>query len=173
MEDKTLNSTNGRDLSELMTAGRDARPLWSVDELGAILEHQLNSSLLFDLGAFSREAEASLSGSRGAAGTPETFGQLLLHPRPPPELLVFVKDFGRGHRTDPASPLPKEIATVLYYGAIAAALTRRGTKISQLGDADLLAGLKWCASRPWMTAPIRELFLECVERLGASPTPKT
>lgn len=135
-------------LSDLM--GLDAQT-WQPEELGAIFRHQLQTSLAVDL---------------GVTGPPNTFGELLQDPRPPLELLIRTKDFGKQHRNDPASPLPHDIATVLYFAGIVAALTRCDQRITQLDDDSLRAGIEWVMALPWLDEPTRALFNEGRNRAG-------
>jgi len=166
MEEHALDNVDPRALSVLMVTGHETDPAWTPAELGTILRHQLDTGLMFDLCPFSRDAKASLDASWTEYGeTLQTFGQLLLHARPPLDLLLFLKDFGKSHRADPHSPLPKEIATALYYAAIAVALARHGKSISQLQAAELRAGMEWAAAQDWMDASLREVFRDALKRL--------
>ena len=57
---------------------------------------------------------------------------------------------------NPASPLPRDIATVLYFAGIVVALTRCGERISQLDDAALRAGIEWAMSLPRLDEETRD-----------------
>lgn len=134
---------------------------WRPEELGAILAHQLGAPLAGDLGCYVADLDRTLA----AAGI-RTFGQLLFHPQPPVELLEAVKCFAKASRADPDSPLPDEVATVLYFAAIAAALLRRGQRITQMGDEALRYGLAWVGRQAWLDAQSRALFDEASAALG-------
>jgi hypothetical protein len=121
-------------LSKLMNLDEEA---WPPDELAAMLRHQLRSKL-----------------------ESETFGDVLHAASPAIESLKRIKDFGKQHRNDPASPLPRDIATVLYFAAIAAALAKCGQRISQLDDASIRAGVEWAVALPWLDESTRALFVE-------------
>jgi hypothetical protein len=99
-----------------------------------------------------------LCGARGLLLS--SFADLLHHPRPPLEMLRMTKRFAKAARHHPDSPLPPQVANVLYYASIAAALLRCGRRISELDDASLQKGLAWCTSRDWVDAPLRGLLRE-------------
>lgn len=117
--------------------------VWSPDELAAMFRHQLRSKL-------------------GA----ETFGEALHAASPAIASLKQIKDFGKQHRNDPASPLPRDIATVLYFAAIAAALAKCGQPISQLDDASIRAGIEWAAALPWLDESTRAMLVEGKQHVG-------
>jgi RNA polymerase sigma-70 factor (ECF subfamily) len=103
----------------------------------------------------------------GAAGRrPRSLGELLHHPSPLPELLEQAKDFAKENRNDPESPLTREVATVLYYAAIAAALARCGRRITRSDDEALRRGFQWCCKQPWLDEATRGLLDEGLLRLG-------
>jgi hypothetical protein len=128
----------------------DAKPtdLWKPDELRSIFLHQL---------------AAPLDGDLGAAST-QTFGQLLRDERPPLALLRSVKDFAKRSRNS-ESPLPEDVATALYFAAIAAALLRHGERISDLDDKGLARGFGWGVAQPWVDDDTKRLFAEAARKL--------
>ena len=83
-------------------------------------------------------------------------------PQPPLELLELVKDFAKANADHPENGLPKEIAAVLYYGCIAAALVRLKARISKLSDAELRRGLGWAVEQPWVDEETRQLLARAV-----------
>src|SRR5205085_1872867 len=87
----------------------------------------------------------------------KSFLDLFRHPNPGVELLAVAKEYAKGCRADPDGPLPPEVATVLYYAAIAAALTRHGVRITGQAPAAVRAGLGWVAAQPWVGDEIRAL----------------
>ena len=96
-----------------------------------------------------------------------SFNDLLHHPRPPIELLELTKAFAKACRSHPDSPLPDEVATVLYLGSIVAAMTRCDRPISKLGSDGLRHGLDWALNQPWLDQPTRNLLEE--GRRGVDP----
>src|SRR5688572_25842910 len=93
-------------------------------DAGAILRHQLDAPL-----AELEFADAPAALPAADPGPPlQSFLDLMTHPSPPQLLLRRVKEWAkRGmeqHEGDDAFPVPREVAGVLYYAAIAVALAR-------------------------------------------------
>jgi hypothetical protein len=148
-----------------MTTASDvgSRGRWRPDELGEILRHQLEAPLLFDLGSSS--SGTHFTDEQGAPVEPDasgvsSFGELFLHPRPPLPMLRLTKRFAKTSDRRTANPLPEEVATVLYYAAIVAALLRHGERISRVSDSTLREGTDWVLEREWVGGPLRGLFEE-------------
>ena len=154
-------------LARMMELKSDEGALWDTDDLEGILEHQLAASLEADLADLRPGLPARLEELGAADGPPiATFRDLLEHPRPPLELLELTKQFGKRCRSNPDGPLPDDIATVLYLAAIAAAMTRCGTRITKLGDEGMRHGLQWALRQPWLDASMRELLEHGCEVFG-------
>jgi hypothetical protein len=101
----------------------------------------------------------------------KSFGDLLYHPNPLPELLELAKEFAKEHRADAESPLPREVATVLYYASIAAALARCGRRITRHDDATLRKGFQWGCEQPWVDEATRGLLREGLQQVGGMEAP--
>ncbi len=139
----------------------NADRLWRDEELGAILRHQMTAPLQVDLINLERGLAVKVRNLAESQGlTLKSFGDLLAHQNPPVELLKVTKDFAKACRMSPRGPLPREIATVLYFATIAAALVRCRRRITGLSDADLADGLRWILARPWLDTPTRALLEE-------------
>lgn len=141
--------------------GDDADRLWRDEELGAILRHQMTAPLQVDLINLERGLAVkvrSLAESQGL--TLKSFGDLLAHPNPPVELLRITKDFAKACRLSLHSPIPHDIASVLYFASIAAAMVRCRTRITGLSGDALADGLRWVLARPWLDAPTRSVVEE-------------
>ena len=67
------------------------------------------------------------------------------------------KDFAKANMDHLDGSLPKEVAAVLYYASISAALTRLDERISQLKDAELERGLRWAKDQAWVDKQIQQL----------------
>jgi hypothetical protein len=155
--------------------------LWGPDDLGAILAHQLRAPLLFDLQRVSAGGDGTAAGpapdpwAEAAARQIRSFGDLLAHPAPPRALLVMTKAFaktadaGGGGGAPPV--LPPEVASVLYFAAIAAALVHLGERISALDDRAMAAGMTWVLGRTWLAAELRPLLIQVQTLLSLGRDP--
>ena len=168
MESWDIEKTASVRLSRLM-GDEPAAPEWSEKDLEAILRHQLSVPLERDLGREFVSLDSRLSDLsypeqfRGLSRM--TFGELLLHPRPPEEALQLVKRFAKARKSDPIPLLPGEVATAIYYAAVVAAELRLNRSISTLRREELRAGVQWAISQGWIVDPLRSLFVEASRAL--------
>ncbi len=161
MAPRDIHQTDSRHLAKMMELSTETQRLWRPEEFGAILRHQLNAPLDYDLNTVDPGMTAKLQTWSTAGGQPlTTFGDLLRHPRPPLQLLEYLKQFGKTHRNDPESPLPRDIATLLYYAGIVVALIRCRRRITQLDDHSLRRGIEWAIAQPWVEESTRSIFRE-------------
>ncbi len=165
MPDHDPHTTEPQSLVHLMDLDLLGTQHWRPEELGAILAHQLAAPLVGDLRRYAPDLDRKLAAARA-----RTFGQLLFHTQPPVELLDAVKRFAKASRADPDSPLPDEIATVLYFAAIAAAMVRCGQRITHMGDEALQYGLAWVRRQAWLDPQSRALFDEASAALNRPDT---
>jgi hypothetical protein len=169
--DGALFKSAPKSLAAFLAAGAERARLWHPEELGAIFRHQMSAPILVDLGGFDPATAGRLRTlSEAQSLLLKSFLDLFLHPVPPIELLSLTKDFAKGNMEQPQSSLPNEVAAVLYYASIAAALVRLDQRISQLTDADLQRGLSWAKGLPWVDPHIRQLLGAALQKL-ASPGP--
>lgn len=163
----TDEKTDPRLLASVLDLESEGPLRWHASELAAVLRHQLGAPIRPDLEKASpdlaRRFDAATAGSPGAAAL--TFGSLLTDPAPPLELLQLAKDFAKKVMGAPDVPLPDEVATVLYYAAIAPALLRHNQRITGLTDDALRQGVTWAVSLDWVGDPIRPLFEQVLTRL--------
>lgn len=150
-----LGASGPKPLATLLAAGDESAGLWSPEEMAAIFRHQMAAPLAVDL------AEPP-AGEAPA----QSFSELLRQTRPAVALLEVVKDFAKTNADHPESGLPKEVAAVLYYACIGAALVRLGTRISKLTDAELRRGLGWAAGQPWVDEETRRLLAEALAKVA-------
>ena len=137
----------------MMALADHGERVWRPEELAAPVH--------LDLGNFApgdARRLQTLSGSQGLLL--KSFSDLLHHPQPPLELLEMVKQFAKTSRSHPDSPLPREIATLLYYAAIVVAMTRCGRRITNLDDQGLKEGIGWVLSQTWVDEPTKDIFKE-------------
>jgi hypothetical protein len=162
-----LTKGRARKLAALIHTGDESSPLWGADELAALFRHQMSAPMLMDLGSFDPRTAEQLKTMAAAQGLLlSSFSDLFNHPAPPLPLLQMVKDFAKANMDHPGSGLPREIATVLYYTSIAAALLRLDARISQLPDADLLRGLRKVQEQKWLDAPTKTLLDGALKKLS-------
>ena len=146
-------------LASLLASGGERSRLWRPEELAAIFRHQMSAPMVVDLGSFDARTALRLRHVSEAQGLVlKSFGDLFHHPAPVLELLELVKDFAKANVDQPESGLPGEIAAALYYTSIAAALVRLDTRITQLPDAALQAGLRQTLEQTWLDEKTKELL---------------
>ena|SRR5438093_9732349 len=152
-------------LAALLEIDQVPARVWRLDELTAIFKHQLAAPVQLDL------AEGTAGNAPALPSAfPEirTFDELFHYPKPPIELLKSVKEFAKANRDHPASALPREIATALYYGSIVVARWRCGEVITTLNDEELRAGIEWAIAQPWVDERTRSLLREASVALNSA-----
>lgn len=162
-----LLKSRANKLAALMATGVEHATLWRADELAAMFRHQLSAPVVVDLGSFDARTATRLRTLSEAQGLLlKSFADLFHHPSPAKELLELVKDFAKTNLDHPESGLPTEIASVLYYTSIAAALVHLNERISKLSDTDLRNGLRWAQQQPWLDEKTRGLLAEASKKLS-------
>lgn len=160
----TPDPTTTKSLARLLDLDDAAGDLWMPDELGAVLEHQLNAPLATDLGHLEPGLDARLAAISPDSGPPvRTFRDLFTHPHPPVELLESTKRFAKHCRNHARNALPVEVASVLYLLSIVVALRRCGRRISGLDSESLRYGVDWARRQPWLDETTRNLLREPYE----------
>ncbi len=167
MEYDEADTTAAGSLAKMMDALLDRQQHWEAGELAAILEHQLAAPLEVDLGAVAADVRARMASLASRAPSLRTFHDLFHHPEPPVELLDLTKRFAKQCRTQPAGPLPAEIATVLYFLAIAVARFRGGHQLSGLDIESLRGGIEWSLAQHWVDNQTRQLLQQGLSALTA------
>ena len=136
-------------LSELIAFDAQGRAIWPARELAAKLEEPLSK----------------LGGDLNCSKEIQTVRELLEHANPPIELLIRVKDLSKRR---PRDFFPPEMALLLYYGSIAAAMVRCGKRITKLRDDDLRNGFSWAIKEQWVPEEICELFRQGISQLNSA-----
>ena len=161
VEERDVSSMSPQSLARMMDLDERIGELWRPGELAAILEHQLSAPVEFDFSYLGEEASQRVRALSSVRGPQiRSFGDLLHHPHPPIELLELTKQFAKDCRKRPDGPLPGEIATVLYYASIVAAITKCGRRISKLDHQSLRYALDWALEQAWLDEKTRELLRE-------------
>lgn len=164
--EQTLLDSDSHDMAALLDSGSDDNRIWNPAELAAILKHQLSAPIQVDLASLEQRLASQLRLSAASQGLLlKSFGDLLHHPNPPVELLKLTKDFAKACRLTREGPLPREIATVLYFASIVVAMLRCRRRITRLADADLRRGVEQCLAQAWLDAPTRQLFEDGLKAL--------
>lgn len=130
---------------------------WDEQDLGPMLNHQLNAPLKSDLSMVFLNIQDTLQQVSDL-----TFGALLQHPRPPESALTLVKDFAKHLHREGEAAYPAKIATVLYYASIAAA-ARAGMKITSLSADKIREGCQWALTQTWLTPGLKQLFTNALD----------
>jgi hypothetical protein len=151
--------TDTRRFGRLWSEAAKTTRVWTEPETAAVLAHQLSAPVVFDLGGLNPTAAAWIGRLAAAEGLLiRSFRDLFLHPQPPVDLLRLTKEFAKAHLSDPESPLPREVAMVLYYASIAAALLHGRPEISRLPASEIRLGARWALDRSWLDPDLRRLF---------------
>ncbi|MDH3584325.1 MAG: hypothetical protein OER86_08935, partial [Phycisphaerae bacterium] len=133
---------------------------WQEDEFQAVLQGQMLAPLELELGTVDPVAWSSHFRALARAASPpiETLLDLFLHDDPPLDLLVAVKDYAKGLYHDDPSPLPREVAAVLYFASLAVAGRHHDRKITDLDDAAVRRGTAWASTQDWVDDTTRRLL---------------
>jgi len=132
-------------LSELIAFDAQGRAVWPAKELERMLGRQVGEFLKTEQSGSVRE--------------------LLESSNPSVEVLVELKNLAKRR---PKHLFPPEMAMLLYYGTIAAAMARCGERITKLRDEDLRDGFAWGIKQPWVPEGICELFRQANAKLNSS-----
>jgi hypothetical protein len=164
MAESEIERTDVQRWLELLRHDGTTESLWRPEEFADILRHQLGAPLAFDEPRLASELRAWLE----ASGDPvPTFGSLLLlDPQPPLPLLRLVKNFAKAARTQPGAAVPPEVATLLYFAAIAAALLRCRERITESDGVTLHRGFAWALAQPWADEATRALLQEAARQVS-------
>lgn len=153
-------------LADLLRMPLEPEPVWKPEDLEKILKGQLTAPIEFDLTALRPETANKLATAAAAQGLlVRSLQDLLGHPNPPLELLKMLKRFAKAGREQPDSPIPREVATVIYFASAAAGLARHGSRIADLDDAALREGLTWVGQQTWVDGATRSLVQEALRLL--------
>ena len=169
MPERDIRKSSLEALSRMMALKGDGS-VWRPDELGAILRHQLSAPLEFDLGSRAPRLASKVRTLAAAQGLRmKSFADLFAHPNPPAELLQLTKQYAKACGKRPESPLPREIAMLLYFLSIAVALVKCQQRISDLDDAQLRQGFEQFFKQSWVDEGSRAILSQGLECLTGKP----
>jgi len=144
-----------------MRVDETTRIAWRPDELGTILRHQLDARLDLDLKGLPGLLGEPLPAAMAAAQVPpHSYREILGQAATPIEVLRTAKEFFKLCRNHPRSPLPPEVAMVLYFACIAVAQVRHGQRITQMDEESLRKGIAWALQRPWVDEQTRGVLID-------------
>ncbi len=140
-------------LAELFNLGQADTPMpWSRDDLAAMLRHQLHQPL----------GPSPAAQNDGYASRPHL--DLFTRDHPPLARLRQVKDQAKAGGREDDSELPRDVATVLYYAALAAArMHHQDQPITRLDDEAFRVGLDWALQLPWLDPALKPLFSQAYD----------
>jgi hypothetical protein len=151
--DRDLTQTSPIQLSLLMGLD-ETQSLWSESDNSAMMRHLLDSPI---------PDHSTSSEPR------QTFGHILFSHHPDIEHLRRIKEFAKSCRANPQNGLPENLATVLYYAAIAVSRLRCKHPISQLSTMELRDGIEWSLARNWLPDSLTHLFHAIDRDLTTAP----
>jgi len=156
----------------LLDETADEERLWSDEDLRDVLAHQWSAPLGIDLagldeGTAGDVALAAMSGGQ----TLRSFEDLLEHPDPPLELLELAKEFAKRCLGSPHSAIPQDVARVMYFAGIAAALGHCGRRITSLSDESIANGIRWALAKDWLAQGPRNVLLLGLDALEGKGSP--
>jgi hypothetical protein len=159
-------------VASLLGLGDSQTRVWRPEELAAVFRHQMAAPVSVDLAALGPAPSQQLRTLADASGLLlKSFRDLFEHQQPPQGLLQLVKEFAKLNRHHPDSLIPGEVASVLYYMSIAAALVRRGERLTSLTDEKLREGFAWAKNQDWVDEQARCLLGLAENELSKSPAP--
>ena len=151
---REIHKVDPQSLVELLRVDDD-REVWPESELAEVFQHQLRTPLHFDL--------PELAGPWAE----RTFGQLLLDPTPPKEVLEQVKQFAKSAGDSQDPQLPKQVSALLYLVAIAVARLRLDDRITSADDRTVAKKWQWAIDQTWLDEPTRTILQDALQKIVA------
>ena len=171
MDANQLPSVEAKRLADMLDTDQQSQGLWQPEELGAVLRHQLSSVIQFDVGGLDPGCAGRLRALSDAEGLlVRSFLTLFQHPCPPVELLELTKQFAKACKNHPDSPLPSEVAEVLYLLSIVVAMVRCGRRITALDDRALRQSVTWALTQNWIDPDTRSILQQGLNALAGEET---
>lgn len=164
MQDESSTFGLNRDkLARLWKLGKGApgepRPSEDRQSKEELLRHHLAESLPMDAGlarVLPGIFTAVCEKLRPFAGC--SFGELLTDPRTDLLVIETIKDLHKHQAESVPSGPAQEVATIIYYAAIAVALVHHDARITKLSYESLSQSLDELSRYDWLPADMRQLF---------------
>ncbi len=160
-----LSQANATALAQILAFPDDEAP-WGAGDLGAMLRHQLRSPWLIHVPDDGASSVGDVDQSFAEAPI-ASLGALIRHPTPPKSLLALAKDHTKNLARRETATLPPEVARMLYYVVLAAAVRAGERDMTTLSDAQLRDGLAWAAAQEWIDPWLHDMLVEADCRLAA------
>jgi hypothetical protein len=161
-----------RKLADMLCPGTSAALQWRDEDLRDHLRMQLAAAMDVDLSSLKAHEAHSLRAVAESRGLVlKSFSDLFQHPAPPVALLKLVKDYAKANLTHPDSPIPQDVARLLYYASSAAALIRWGDGISAMSRVELRRGFEWALQRTWVDEGTKRIFSDALTHLATLEKP--
>lgn len=168
MAEHNAYDTDSQRLEGLVREQLGTGKVFAAHEVGAILRHQLAAPVAFDLGALEVVEAQRVRLITDAQGLLlRSFADLFGHAHPPLKLLELTKQFAKAHMSDPQSPLPQDVARVLYILSILTARRKCQAVITTQDDASIRAHARDILGQAWLDEATRAMLQEGLTALEA------
>lgn len=160
--DRLSDFSDSKAVSRLLDISAGSSNFWTDTELGTMLDHQLDSTIVSVIGA--SDPVSSLACHqvlRRFENEQLTFRQLFTHPQPNAELLLAVKQFAKSSIVSVDQPLPRPIALLLYNLSIAQSAAVHGRTVSSIEISEILKTLAWLETQDWLQAQVKAWIAQC------------
>jgi hypothetical protein len=134
-------------------------------ELGDKLKYCLAAPASEYLTIRGRSTEFPADSPSGSAAAAMTLGEMLPSADPPLGLLIAVRRHAKRLMKPGASDVPAGVHEVVYFASVAAALVRRGQRISKSSPEVSRAAWHRLAAESYLDDGLRKLFAEARQRL--------
>ena len=161
-----VDESQTRLLAKMLDSSGPQVSTWQDEDLRGLFQHQLDTSLASAF-EYPESGESPTLTQLGKSSVPPivTFADLLKHDQPPLELLHAMRRMARRSAKETSGAIPDEIASVLYFAAIAVARVRLGERISRSDDNVLRYGFEIMMRRAWIGKDLTEVFGQSLEKI--------
>jgi hypothetical protein len=166
-DDTRVNAAGPEELYELLQSSSLGGAPCSDEDLAAVLDEYLNKAANFTLqDAGTTEIQVIKQQTEARGLLLKSLRDLLMHQHPPLQLLRETKEHAKRLRELPHGDTPHEVATAVYYTALAVGLLRCKIRLSSLSDTELAKGWRWLAKQVWVPPELRDAAMRAREQLS-------